>query len=91
MIRKRVAEIKGIAEEQRLQLDATGSKMPESKSRRDETSASSATCRGKLIRVQKNWATAFEKMKASSALAVAMLKELDALNTLNEELRSSVV
>lgn len=43
--RKEVVAIKGVVEKQRARLDAVGARMAELKNRRDEASASTATCR----------------------------------------------
>lgn len=60
------------------------------KSRRDEESASNATCCKELLQVQMNLATALEEVKASSACTIVIRKERDAVATEYEELRSSV-
>lgn len=69
---KKVAAKNGVVKKQRAQLEALGARMVASRHSQDEGSARAARCRKKLVQVQKHLAPAFEKMKASLALAVAM-------------------
>lgn len=87
---KKIAAVNSIEEEQRARLDATDAKMAKLKNRRDEASALTPTCCKKLLRMQKNLETVLKKVKASSAHAVAMAKERDAVTAQYEKQRSSV-
>lgn len=49
VVRKEVAAIKGLVENQRAWLDATGARLAELRNRRYEASALSATCYKKLL------------------------------------------
>lgn len=90
VIRKEVAPRIFIGEKQRTQLDATGTKMTELKNHSDETSASTASCRQKLLHVLKNLASAPSKVEASLACAVEMAKERDAATTKYEDPRLTI-
>lgn len=71
-------------------MNAAGARVAEWKNRRDEESASTATCRQELIQVLKVLKTAREKAQSSLARAVKIFMEPDAVVTIYEELRSKV-
>lgn len=65
--------------------------MAELLSRRDEPSASSTTCREKLLQEQKNLTETFAKGMTNCARTVALKKEREIVTTDYKETRSSVV
>lgn len=72
--RVEVSAVKGIVEKKRAWLVAAGARLAKLRIHKDAKRALTATCRKKLLQVQKNLATAIEKVKASFARAVEMKK-----------------
>lgn len=60
-----------MAEEQKAQLDSAFFRIAELKNGQDAASVSTDTCCKELLQVQKNLATVLEKVKDSSACAIA--------------------
>lgn len=87
---KEVAAILSLVEEQRTLLGAAVAQMVELKNCSNHASASTATGRKELLQVHNNLEAALEKVKASSACAVAMTKGRDVMSTKYEEQRSSI-
>lgn len=83
--RKEFAIMKGVVKNQRARLDATGARIVKRKNRRDEASASTATCCEKILRLQKKLAMALENVKVRSVPVVAITKERDAMPAKYEE------
>lgn len=68
-------------------MDAAAARMAKLKDRQNEENVLTATCRMKLFQAPMNFATALDKVKASSARA-AVSKERHAVTAKYEELRS---
>lgn len=89
MSKKKIAARKGVAKKQRACLKAACARMVELKNCGDQASASTATCRRKLLQLQKISAMALEKVMASLVHYFVMTKEYDADTTKYERLRTS--